>query len=1105
MPFKLCTSNRLELLADQLAETFRQPSGSALEPEIVVVQSHGMARWLSIQLAHKLGVCANVRFPFPNTFVQEVTRNVLPVQDLPQQAEDNVDRTPDPYAPHILTWRVMRILPLCLHKREFSVLRTYLEEPGSQVKRLQLSSRIADLFDQYLLFRPEMMLKWQAGEGNGWQAQLWREISREHPGRHRAALRQALMKKLSEPDFKPDLPPRITAFGISALPEFHVQVFDAISRFSQVMLFLMNPCQEYWGDIVSNSEIKRAMARKGQRKTIELFNLEKGNALLASMGKLGRDFFDLVEQFDYEQIEAFEDPGEATLLACLQSDLLHLRDRGLTGENKKSVAAEDSSIQFHSCHSVRREVEVLQDYLLDLFQTRPDLEPGDILVMAPDIEPYAPFIQAVFDLPHDDRRRIPFSIADRTYGRESEVISAFFALLNLHDSRFEATRVLSLLEAPPVQKNFGLSSEDLEWIHAWVRETCIRWGQNAQDRRRFGLPEVAQNTWQAGLERLLLGYALPGHDEPQLFADTIVPYDHVEGGQAAALGNLAEFLQRLFAAVDALGGKRTLVQWRQVLTGLLEAFFAVRDETVADLQTIRRVLMSLEEMEAVSGFDEKVELRVIQHFLKPRLQKEGHGFGFLTGGVTFCSMLPMRSIPVRVLCLMGMSGDGYPRRSKHLGFDLMAQKPRKGDRSRRQDDRYLFLEALLSARERLYFSYVGQSIKDNTRVPPSVLISELRDTLAANFEMKGEDILEKLTFVHRLQAFSPAYFDGCDKLFSYSQDNLAAARSLVSSEPLPPALFMPQPLPEPEPAFKTVSLADLYRFFRNPANFLLNRRLGMVLREGSEGIEETEAFALQGLDRYEVARHLVERYVTRTDERALRDFRKAKLATGELPHAAVGACEYDRLQARARHFVELTDRFVAGEALPALDFELELAGCLLRGSVEGIFPAGAVIYRFARVRAKDYLRAWLHHLVLNRVRPENYPTQTLLVGVETAREGNWCGWRFQPVANSQEVLTSLVELYWQGLRQPLRFFPDSALAYVDKLLNSKKTPDEAVKKAQETWDGGTGDGGERIRGEKDDPYLDLCFGREDAPLNAEFQHLARAIFEPIVNHREVIS
>jgi exodeoxyribonuclease V gamma subunit len=1096
MPLNLFASNRLELLAEDLAATLSRPLSSPLEPEIIVVQSRGMERWLCMELAKKQGICANIRFPFPNTLVNEIFA-VIAAESLQNGGRANGRAVAKSYDPEFMTWRIMKLLPGCLDRSAFSSLRRYLAEPRATLKRLQLSARVADLFDQYLLFRPRMTAAWERGEELHWQAQLWRAVVEEITTPHRAALGSKFMQAIHDGNVaSSELPSRICVFGISALPEFHLQMLNAVSTITEVNFFLMNPCREYWGDIVSDRDIARIAKRnKSSNVTLDLFHLEKGNSLLASMGKLGRDFFDLIEEkFNLPTREKFEDPGDQDLLTHLQSDILNLKEANLTDVRRAQIEPADRSVQIHSCHSPRREIEVLHNALLELFENDSALKPSDILVMAPDIEPHVPYIQAVFDLSYDDPRRIPFSIADRSYQRENPIVDTFFAVLDLYGSRFTASRVLSILESPAVCKKFQISEDDLGLIQTWTQGTRIRWGRDAEHRGELGLPDYPQNTWRAGLDRLLLGYALPGQGE-KLYENTILPYDHIEGSQASALGKLLEFTESLFDRTESLRHKRDLDAWSTALMELLELFVEPETEGIAEMEVVQRTLGQLKDFQQLNAFDEELDFPVIRHYLDGRLNQEGYGYGFLSGGVTFCSMLPMRSIPAKIICLIGMNHDSYPRQTKQLGFDLIAKQPKRGDRSRRNDDRYLFLEALLSARSTFYVSFVGQSIKDNSAIPASVVVEELADYIAANFEMDDEKLRAKILTSHRLQAFSPEYFKEESRLFSYSSENLQAAK-LISGERSHPKPFISEDsLGAPDEESRTVSLVDLYRFFRNPTRFLLNKRLNLYLTEDVDIFLDEEPFALRGLDRYDVAQQLLQKGMT---EETTTDLKSSVMAAGQLPHGAIGEYEYRELSEQVECFVEKTCRYAQETELEPLTIDMALNGFHITGKIDQINRQALTAYRFARVRAKDHLKAWLNHLLLNIVQEPGYPSTSFLAGINSMREASWTGWTFNPAPNSAEILNQLLQVYWRGMTGPIPFFPDSALSFA-VALNKGKKPESAIGAARKIWHGS-----EMERGEKEDPYFMHCFGDRVDPLTESFQTLAQQIWWPILNHQQEI-
>ncbi len=704
--------------------------------------------------------------------------------------------------------------------------------------------------------------------------------------------------------------------------------------------------------------------------------------------------------------------------------------------------------------------------------------------MTPDISTYSPFIQAVFSVPPDYPRFIPFSIADRGVRQESQLAEIFLSLLDFHGSRFGVSKVMAVLESPGVQKRFSLSEEDLGLIHRWVRDTRIRWAVDEEGRKKLGLPEFRENTWRAGLERMLLGYAMPGQGE-KMFRE-ILPYDRIEGGDAQTLGHFAAFSESLFALAGELDGARTLIEWEDRLTKVLDDFFLADEDTERDILFIRRVLRDLGQKQELSGFNENLSLGVIKSHLGACLEKEGFGYGFLTGGLTFCAMLPMRSIPFRVICLLGMNDDVYPRQARSLGFDLMAKKPKPGDRSRRIDDRYLFLEAILSARERLHVSYVGQSIQDNSIRPPSVLVSELLDTIDEGFKFRGEKILETIVIRHHLQAFSPEYFRKKGRLFSYSRENLEAAlRALVPLKERRP--FILNGLPEPSEEWKTVDISQLCYFFTNPSRFLLTHRLGIVLEEEETFFEETEPFEVKGLEKYWLEQELVEKAF---EKQSLEELFPAVKATGQLPHGVPGECFYRETCQGIDAYLGRLSAYRQGEMLEPLEVDLRLGEFRLVGRVENIYASGLLHFRYAQVKPEDRLRIWIHHLVLNKIGGSAYPCTGILACKDLD-----C--KYPPIKESDALLQDLIEAFWQGLMKPIPFFPLSSWEFAESLAKGKE-PEQARQSARNKWKGN-----DFSRGEGEDPYFQLCFDHGD-PLNEEFEEWSTKIFEPLISCEEKI-
>lgn len=1108
--FHLHTGNRMEILVAALADALREtPPSDPMAPEAIIVQSLGMARWVSMELARFHGVCANAVFPLPNAFLyRDVFRRL--VDDLPER---------DPFARERTIWRVLRLLPEFADRPEFAPLRRYLRRDEDGLRRFQLAGRIADLFDQYIIYRSNMIRRWDRGEeAESWQAILWRALAREIGGRHRAELADAVRRRLADPATDlvgRGLPERVSIFGISALPPFHIEMFAALSERIPVQVFLLNPTHGYWGDILSKPEVRRFSAR-GEAAGIPEAHLHllRGNRLLASLGILGRDFLELIVDITnpqdakaarrFRHFERDVEPAETSLLTALQADIFHLRER--PGENESLTAAErealktpvapdDDSVQIHICHGPMREIEVLHDRLLALFEAKSDLRPREVLVMIPEIQDYAPYIQAVFDRDPGDPRRIPFSIADRKIREESHVVSTFLELLDMAGGRFRAGRTMDLLESPPVRRRFGLeSAADLDAIRGWIRDAGIRWGLDAENRAELGLPATEAHTWRAGLDRLLLGYAMrPGADE-RMFGD-ILPLDGVEGNAAAALGPFLAFADALFHRVRGLAAARTPGQWAEALEALLDAFFLPEEETEREVQLVRQALADLAEGAAGAGLDAPMEPAVVRSWLAKALDTDPFGAGFITGGVTFCRTLPMRSIPFRVIALVGLNSSDFPRPHRPVSFDLMAQKPRPGDRTNRDNDRYLFLEALLSARETLYISYVGQNIRDNTEIPPSVLVSELTDVVDAGFRDAGGGNLlrDRIEFRHPLQAFSPTYFrpgpDGArDRFFSYSHGNCETARRLLA-ERRPPEPFLPDPLPPPEPAFLEPDAADLARFFRDPARFLLNRRLDVFLEADDDALEEDEPFEVDALRGYGLKVDLLERSLRgEPPEERFRTLR----AAGTLPHGNVAEVAFRDVRDAVARFSARVRPLVAPGPLEPVSVRWSGNGFRLSGRIGGIYPAGMVRFRPANLKGKDRLAAWIDHLLLNLCGGDGAPRTTRVLGADGS-------FGFGPVADPERHLNALLAAYAEGLVRPLPFFPESAWVYADARFLKGREAEYALGKARTRWEDGFRPG-ER----SSSAYFVRCFAHGD-PIGPDFEAVAARILEPLTAHLDDFS
>lgn len=1088
----LHTSNRLVCLSQELAKLVADTDCSPIEEQIVVVPSLGIRRWLSLEIARVNGVCANVSFPFVADFI----RSLPPTLETAAKAEPRVPTVE-------MTWAIHRILPSLLTRKEFATVRSYLSDSDA-LKLFQLSERLAALFDQYLVYRPEMIARWANAKalcsGNEvWQSILWRDLSGDDAV---VATRGRVEENEAKPEI--DLPERIFAFGLTAIPPVYLETLFRIAKTRDVHLFLLRPSSEYFGDDLT--------PKQRARRNLDPSEPVTGNPLLTSLGRQNSHFTELLLETDerlgplintaseiFESAESRpkrpmkksehrQDADATNLLSVLQSDILLAVNRGADTATERSgynanepaekiqIEEGDRSLQIHSCHSPMREVEVLYDQLLDLFAQDPTLRPRDILVMTPEIEKYSPLVHAVFAYPENSRRQIPYSISDRHPRSESVVIDTFLTLIDLPSSRCTAEEIFGFISSPVIAHRFQFSEDELSRIRTWIQNTGVSWGIDGAHWERVGLPATNSNTWRFGLNRLLLGYGMTGGNR-RLFED-FLPYDEIEGDGGDILGRLISAAETVFAAIEKFQTPRSLAEWGPLLREAVDDLLESDDEeNVRDLRFLRRIISDLQVTATNAGAAQPVEFAVLRQHLKGLLSALEQRGGFLTGGVTFCALKPARSIPARVIYLLGMNDEVFPRRPQSAQFDLMS-KWQLGDPSPREDDRYAFLETIISASESLHISYVGRSMIHNQAIPPSVVVSELLDYLDQAFSFPAEIGAKKyLTLEHPLQAFSSRYFDpgrSNQRLFSYSDANVAAATAAATAKPgTESAPFLVDTLSEPDAALRAIQTRELVRFLAGAAQYFLRARFGLQLKEYDTCLPDDEPIELDSLEQYQIRQDLLtERIDTKKDANL-----KVFAARGTVQPGTIGELQLRSLDHDAEKFQSTVLPYIGdGKKGAPVAVDLRLGDFSLSGMIESIYGNKIVHYRCGNLNPRDRLRAWIDHLAACLT--DEAPDETILIGRDDV-----VGW--QKVANAQEILASLCQLYWEGLTRPLPFFPASALEFAKAEHAGAKNP---LNKAQVKWNGGY-----QIKGEKEDPVFALLFGDCD-PINDEFIELARKVF-----------
>jgi len=1082
-------SNRTEALVEALAELVATPLGDPFAAETVVVQNLGMARWLGLELARRLGVWANPAFPFPRAFVRQVAAAVLGEPPAGAAA----------YQPESLAWAIAAELPRLTSAR-FAPVRRFLDDDRDGNKLLPLATRLADLFDQYAVFRPDLVRQWEQGGGGtqDWQPALWRALVERLGPHHPAARAEALLRAL--PDARrpgAPFPERVSVFGLATLPPTYVDLLAGLAPLVELHLFILGPTAEYVGDLPSRRERRQALASGADEGDLYL----DAPPLLASLGRVGRDFQAVLEErADYQADDRYADPGEATLLAALQSDLLHARQRGDAADTPRlRLDPADDSLAVHSCHAPMREIEVLHDRLVALFAADPSLRPHDVIVMAPSIDRYAPLIEAVFTSP--DRPRLPYYIADRRARATREVVDVFLRTLELLAGRLPAAAVLDLLALDPVRTRFAIPAESLDQLRRWVDDAGITWGADGAHRAAEGLPRLETHTWRRGLDRLLLGTALPSADD-QLWQG-VLPCADLEGADATLLGQFVAFVEVLLEHRQLVAAARTAPGWQTLLGGLLAALAARSPLNADQHEAILFALASLAERAEVGGFTGALGLDVVRRLLDAELAAGAAPPGFLTGAVTLCELVPMRTIPFRVVALVGLSDGVFPRVQRPLAFDHIARQPRPGDRTPRDDDRYLFLEALLSARERLLITYVGRSITDNAELPPSVVLAELLEAVDAMAALPpsadGHAPPARTAIVHQhpLQPFSPLAFGPSGPLASFARASFAGARA-ARGEGREPAPFLTAPLGD-APPITAVELDTLLEFFANPARWFLRERLRLRLPEDRDVSDDRDPIDLAGLEAWKVGDHLLRR--ARRGEPPDSAWPVLE-ASGKLPLGAPGRLVIDQQLPDALAIAARAAALSGGAPLAPTEIAKPFDGVELTGLLLDRCATGLLVTQFSKIGRYHELRVWIRHLVLNAAVDEH--GESVLIGRARKPPGVTTV-RFSPVRDAEQHLRALLALFARGQSRPLPLFQQASRDYA-QVLRDGKGDAKAGAAARKAF----GDG-DREFGFSDshDESVAMLFpdlpaeleGGEPAAGAIDAREVALTVYEPLFTYR----
>ncbi len=848
-------ASRLEALLDPL-QTLMQaaPPQHLLAPHSVIAAHPGMQRWLSRELALQRGsrgIVANLRIELPSEWLDRLALELL--------GEGAVALRP--YRRDVLRWRIHE----CLDALGDTRVAAYLDDSGGSKaqRRFQLAERLARIYTRYLVYRPDWLRDWAAGRdptrSGTFLAPLWKMLHRQIGLPHRGEMIARLLSELANPAASVLGTEPLHVFGLAHLAPVELDVLRAVAGHRQVVLYIPDPCREFWAGLRTDRQRLRELLRQDPDATAtQVAFLEQDHPLLASWGRMGQQFLLALDDSDAAIDERhWQDKSDAqrldSRLARLQESIRQLKP-GLIGANVDFDSARaDRSLRVHACHTRLRELEVLRDALLRARSDDPRLKPSGIVVMMPDIQAYLPLLATVFGEAGRHEGPLPYHCFDVAVARAHPLFSAFRQLLDLAQARVTAPEVVDLLAVPQIARKLGVGAGDVDVLTRWLQDSRVAWALDAQFRARFDVPAIAEHTFAWAMDRMIAGYAVGSSDSGETVALAlpdmhIAPLDGVHGPQAALVGALDALLVEVDAWSRAGATPRVASAWAAWFEQRFDALFSI-DPTDREAREAKAFLLrfvrAIADEPGESGLDPLLDFAVVRDVLLDRLDAVPEQQRFLLGGVTFCGMVPQRSIPFDVVAVLGLNDGEFPRGGSDGGLDLMATRRRFGDRDTRSDDRYLFLETVMSARALLHLSYIGEGVRDGKPRNPAAPLAELMaaldaaaDEIAAaeprrapavpraaitEFDEKEREKRQRPWLVrHPLQPFDARYFDRGDAaLFSFNADFAAMRSDPLRSGPGPFVAIDTSTRGAGPPPADAIELKEVIAYFKDPAKQLL--------------------------------------------------------------------------------------------------------------------------------------------------------------------------------------------------------------------------------------------------------------------------------------------
>ncbi len=747
------------------------------EKDWIVVQNREMQQWLSLNQAEKKGISANNEFIFPSELMWKVYRLIKP--GIPKQLPSD---------------RIAMQLSL-FDLFEEGKSGTIPFELDSQKTRFEFAGQIADVFDLYQVYRPEMLNGWAEENlrtndySERWQAKVWRQLNsfwaKHYPEiPNRAEAFEELISKLAKEDTQiKDLPDSIAVFGLSHYSAPFIQLISSLAGVIDIHFYDLTFTEKNGNPTLIE---KRWYKSKKEVQVLLLQTLDK-------------------EKKGYKASELFMD-----------------LDR----------AIDKQEVKIHSCHSVKREVEALKDEILTALDKDASLKLHDILILVPEMESYGPLIKTTFGI-HEGEVKVPVTIP-HTF--EDSLKACLLELIQLLETNeIKASSFLDFLQLQAVRNVYNFTEEDIYAIKNWFIENNIHWGLGTEEGRY---------TIEKAILNLFSGFMM--EDEAFRTVKDTIPFKKISTSEQVELvAKLSEVLDKLRFIQKEIHEPKTVSGW--LLS--CKSWIAQVVGNSTELSSVYSSLDKLIESAQYAKTRATISFSQFSLWLNEQMMGSEAASAGLGRGIVLSTYIPYRSIPFKFVAILGLNEGVFPRNPARPKFDLIHTFPEPGDRVVKDDDAMLFLELLNSAQDFLHLSYIGQDQQNEAEKLPSVFIQQLFEQFLY-LKNSGEHFIN-----HKLHGFDPYYFR---KLCSYSVKRRDVSKR-VHSLNVRKDVFLPDNLSMGDSKDDAIiTVQDIIRFFSYPCKYFLSNVLKVHDTYHENELEDREVFKLTGLEKYKLDQLLLD-------------------------------------------------------------------------------------------------------------------------------------------------------------------------------------------------------------------------------------------------------